>query len=378
MSTFLHDKNNIIVIGHNGYDCHIDNNKINKIFNQKFAKNGVHIKAIDSSIFFCIILTKNNQLYTFGNYCDMFSNKSNDFSKLGTINENIKSIKCGTDTLAILENNGDLYVWGNNIYNKINKSLIEPTVNLNHNYIESQSLLMKNVKLVACGYGVMLILKNNGELFGLMENKSEKLLMMDKEINFICGGSGHFLILKNNGDLFCWRPFLNNSFKIIMKNSEIKQICCGKYHSLILTNSGELFVFGDNLQYQLSLNEQTDTWIPILLMVDIDIDFVDAGYDHSVIVKNNGDVFVFGNNARGCLIANNKDICIKVPTLLMTNPNIKSLTNPRKWKCENHKSFPLNFRLGIWTFLLCMKRNQVNTGLKIPKFVLFEIIKFTV
>jgi hypothetical protein len=40
-----------------------------------------------------------------------------------------------------------------------------------------------------------------------------------------------------------------------------------------------------------------------------------------------------------------------------------------------HYSCSISFKEAVYTFLLCMKRNQRQTGLKIPKFVLFEIIK---
>jgi hypothetical protein len=47
----------------------------------------------------------------------------------------------------------------------------------------------------------------------------------------------------------------------------------------------------------------------------------------------------------------------------------------QKWSPEIHSECSKSFKQTIQTFLLCMKCNQNKTKLKIPKFVLFEIIK---
>ena len=67
---------------------------------------------------------------------------------------------------------------------------------------------------------------------------------------------------------------------------------------------------------------------------------------------------------------------INSPTLLMSDVKQLQGTRPNiKWSPENHGKFSKQFKNGILYFLLVHKRNQINTGLKIPKFVLFEIFK---
>ena len=51
---------------------------------------------------------------------------------------------------------------------------------------------------------------------------------------------------------------------------------------------------------------------------------------------------------------------------------------PLIWSPENHKFFPNDFKKRIETFYLSLKKIQFKTGIKIPKFVIFEIIKFTI
>ena len=100
-----------------------------------------------------------------------------------------------------------------------------------------------------------------------------------------------------------------------------------------------------------------------------------CGYYHTVILQADNDVLVFGDNKSGQLgLGHNEDV--HEPTLLMNN--VKKLQGNRpitKWSPENHSRFSQTFRNSILYFLLVHKRNQINTALKIPKFVLFEIFK---
>ena len=48
---------------------------------------------------------------------------------------------------------------------------------------------------------------------------------------------------------------------------------------------------------------------------------------------------------------------------------------PNEWNPNNHKFYSKQFKIEIETFLKCLKRNHQKTGIKIPKFVIFEIIK---
>ena len=100
-----------------------------------------------------------------------------------------------------------------------------------------------------------------------------------------------------------------------------------------------------------------------------------CGYYHTMILQENGNVLIFGANNHGQLgLGHDNDI--NTPTLVMSN--IKQLSGYfpiNKWNSENHYRFSATFRNRIYYFLLVHKRNQINTGLKIPKFVLFEIFK---
>ena len=282
--------------------------------------------------------------------------------------------------------NGELFVFGKTIHGNENK----PT------------LLMKDphIKLISCGYSFQMILKNNGELLIFGNNHfgervdfdahvtTPTVLMIDPNIKSISCGYKNILILKNNGDLYVCGVndygqlglgHTNSVCKLtlLMHDPEIKLIRSGYHHSMVLKNNGDLLVFSDNEYGQLGLENNKDKMIiPTLLMNDKNITNILCGVHHSMILKNNGELYVCGDNKYGQLGLGHKENVFK-PTLLMTNKTIKFYNSmPTQWTSENHKNCAPSFKQRIIAFVLFLKRNQMKTGLKIPKFVLFEIIKF--
>jgi hypothetical protein len=87
-------------------------------------------------------------------------------------------------------------------------------------------------------------------------------------------------------------------------------------------------------------------------------------------------MYVFGLNDDGQLgLGHYKNQ--NVPQLLMSNVSLISNATKKheRWDPQRHQFYGELFRQRILTFLLAHKRNQIRTSLRIPKFVLFEIIK---
>ena len=96
---------------------------------------------------------------------------------------------------------------------------------------------------------------------------------------------------------------------------------------------------------------------------------------HNIIISNHN-VYVFGYNKYGQLgLGHNENQ--NVPQLLMGNISLiaNTIKKRKQWNHQRHQFYGPLFRQRILTFLLAHKRNQILTGLRIPKFVLFEIIK---
>jgi len=52
-------------------------------------------------------------------------------------------------------------------------------------------------------------------------------------------------------------------------------------------------------------------------------------------------------------------------------------SSQRMVSSKKHSYFPENFKKRILCFVLCLKRIQQETLLKLPKYLIFEIIKFS-
>lgn len=157
----------------------------------------------------------------------------------------------------------------------------------------------------------------------------------------------------------------------------IETICCGFNHTLILKSDGELIGFGINSEGQLGTGNKQHQYKPVFILKDPKIKQVSSSVSSSMILKEDEEVWVWGKNDCGKLGTGNKEDQHK-PVLMMKNENIFSINGGRRvliWSPEDHKYFSSSFQQRILLFLLFLKRNQSQTGLKIPKPVIHEIIK---
>ena len=417
MSSFILSGNELLVFGINNYgqlglgDTKNRNNSVSLMEDPEIKS----ISCKDHSM----ILKNNGELWVFGNnnygQLGLGDTKNRTEPVLLMTDPEIKLIDCNGEHSMILKNSGELFIFGDNSYCKLGLDNDEDNIII-------PTLLMKdkNIKSIHSGENHFLILKNNGEVwvFGSNQNGQlgfsnffneigkPKLLMTDPKIKLICCGLYCTMIYKNNGELIgigdnnygelCIKTVgvSGNIYEpvLLMTDLEIKSIACGYNHSMILKNNGELYVYGSNFFGQLGLEDTKEKNELKLLMKDPEIKSIYCDAWYSMILKNNGDLFVFGDNSHNqlgicfskCKLKQDewgKYLYLDKPTLLMNDKNISIIntgTRQINWTHQQHKYFSLEFQQRIHTFLLFLKRNQMKTGLKIPKFVLFEIIKYVI
>lgn len=205
----------------------------------------------------------------------------NTFTKIESVPKNIKKIAMGGVCTYILTTTGELYVCGNN-YNgnlglgdTVNRNIYVKVTNCPNNIVDVFTysggvfILTDNLELYGCGY-------NNGGMLGLGDNISRsiftKLPWFTSDYKKITiDGYGSLLFLKNNGELWALG---NNDFgqlgvgeygtgrnvltKISGLNgcpSDIKDCFSGYRNSFILTYSGELWGAGENWSGPLGLGD---------------------------------------------------------------------------------------------------------------------------
>jgi len=287
----------------------------------------------------------------------------------------------------------DVLVFGANDYGQLG---------LGHNKNQNKpQLLMRGeeIRQITCGSHHTVILKANDDILvfgannygqlGLGHNKDQnkpQLLMHGEEISQIACGGYHTIILKANHDVLVFGNNDNgqlglghhrkqNKPQLLMRGEKIRQIACGGLHTIISKANHDVVVFGNNESGQLGLGHYRNQNKPQLLMQGEEINQIACGKNNTIILKANHDVLVFGHNVTGRLGLGHYQNQNKPQLLSVKGTLLSGILIYSEWSPEHHSVFLPHFQKSIYTFLLAHKRLSLRTGLKIPKFVLFEIFK---
>ena len=228
-----------------------------------------------------------------------------------------------SDNSLILKNDGTLWSCG---WNSNGQLGLGDTAN---RYTFTQATTnTNNIKQVSCGYNQIIILKDDGTLWGCGQNNCGQLGLGDTtdrytftqittnadDIKEIYCGANHTLILENDGTLWgCGQNTYGQlglgdttdryTFTQITTNADnIKSVCCGNEHTFILKNDGTLWGTGYNGDSRLGLGDtiSRNTFTQITTNVD-DIKKIYCGGYHTFILKNDGTLWGCGQNTHGQL-----------------------------------------------------------------------------
>jgi len=363
----------------------------------QIACGGMHLVIIEDSIF-------GSKLHVWGQLNSkkyVFDDKIKMRKSIFLITGKIKQVTCNWKSSVFLRDNGDVFTIKYSIFHSY-----EQYLNKEHYWSDDNAnkpvLLMNdpNIKKIVSGTGHTFILKYNGDLWGFGDNHKHQLFNNDKQKVHVlkmimkdvdqiyCGGS-FSLVLKDNKLMMLGNIYTDNEKELLLNHpiisninhlSDIKQISCGTHHVMILKNNGELIGYGDNNCGQLGLNEKQYLILPTLLMTNRNIISISCYQNNSMIYFDNGELLGFGYEFHHqSLLKSEWEVTNS--TLIIKNNNmhiIKSESFERVWSHETHKTFPNTFKQKILLFVVHLKRNYVKTKIKIPKFVLFEIIKLTI
>ena len=278
------------------------------------------VKKIYSGWEYNIIITNNNEIYSFGNnnmfQCGIpFSQNYKQDNKIienpqnvSLYNGNIKgiSVACGNEHTLILDENHNVYSFGNNE---------DGVLGVENNNLKSYNLIKVNfgdyngkIKDIAAGTVHNIALTNDGKIFswgsaqGGQLGLSENYLTQKNLINFsistptlvsinnnigeqtkitkISCGEAHTIVLNSKKEVYSWGfgsngqlglGFCEDSFELgtglsksriftpkkinALQNKKISDIQCGKTFSMFLDSNGGLYACGVNDLYQLGIPE---------------------------------------------------------------------------------------------------------------------------
>eukprot|EP01091_Cochliopodium_minus_P014006 TRINITY_DN4661_c2_g1_i2.p1 TRINITY_DN4661_c2_g1~~TRINITY_DN4661_c2_g1_i2.p1 ORF type:complete len:210 (-),score=56.57 TRINITY_DN4661_c2_g1_i2:9-638(-) len=194
------------------------------------------------------------------------------------------STSCFSDHNIFLKENGDVYSFGSNEYGQCGTG--------NTNDVKTPTIIMNNPKIesIVLGQHNSFYLENDGNLYGCGNN--------------FFGNLG----IKNK---------INSTFTFI--SSHVTQICSSSQFTFIQKDDGKIYWSGNWDEINIESDGFTE------LNIDNVISF-SCGHNYALFLKKNGQVWVMGNNNYGQCGFEQKVSFVEVPSLLLTDPNIFSIS----------------------------------------------------
>ena len=235
----------------------------------------------------------------------------------------IKSIALGSSHSVCLDQDGNVYTFGDNFEGALGIGIDKDTL---RQTFKPQKVNLPPCKDVSCGYDFTICVSVIGELYSFGENKKGQLGLghNDENYNFPqkieylndaefveCGYSFVFCKTLNN-QLFSWGSNSNGELGLghsdekhlpmecslpLLLNEIIVDIKCGGDHTLILTSRKEVYSCGKNYYGQLGLNLTTYS-SPLFTKIEnlSEIIRIECAKFHSMCIDVNNDFYIFGNN----------------------------------------------------------------------------------
>jgi len=191
----------------------------------------------------------------------------------------IKSVSAGGEHSLALDENGQLYAWGNNRDD-------QATV----------PALLKGVKVVAvsAGAGQSLALDEKGRVHAWGRNTTDQGVVPESlksvKVAAVSAGLFHNVALDEKGRVYTWGNTAHATVPAPLKDVNVVAVSAGWAHSLALDEKGRLYAWGNDNNGQAT--------VPAPLK-DVKVVAVSAGLLHSLALDENGRVHAWGNDNNG-------------------------------------------------------------------------------
>jgi alpha-tubulin suppressor-like RCC1 family protein len=195
--------------------------------------------------------------------------------------ENIIDISAGTDHSIALQDDGTIWVWGENADGQLGNGGTTDKIT------PIKVTGITNVIEISAGWGYTHIVKSDGSIWSWGSGSSGELGIGTTTQSSIpvqvkgVGGTG----------------FLGN----------IIDVSTGEQHILALKNDGTVYSWGSGGSGRLGNNASTNRNTPVKVVNEtntgdlLNIQKISAGYNHSMALAQDGSLYVWGNNDAGQL-----------------------------------------------------------------------------
>ena len=273
----------------------------------------------------------------------------------------INSMALGGRNSMILTTEGQVLTCGSNIFNllatnsKIQNNEVYQKIFKPIKFFEENN---EKIKEIAIAEFHSLALNEKGEIYGWGGNLFNKLghtnglcglpakIFIKRKIVAIACGDYHSCALSENGVLYTWggggesynkgqcgqgsKKDVENPKKVeffTKKGLHIIKVACGGYHTIAMDENNELYGFGKGIFGQCGYGQPEDTVYPQKIIFNdknlnkiIDIK---CGGEHSLFLSDTGRVYACGHGYFGQLgLGNNKNYKTPILVLSLSNKNI--------------------------------------------------------
>ena len=273
----------------------------------------------------------------------------------------INSVALGGRNSMIITLEGQVLVCGSNIFNLLatnskiqNNEIYQKTFKPIKFFEENK----EKIKEISIAEFHSLALNEKGEIYGWGGNLFNKLgqtnglcglpskIYIKRKISSIACGDYHSCALSENGVLYTWggggesynkgqcghgsKKDVESPKKVeffTKKGLHILKVSCGGYHTIVMDENNELYGFGKGIFGQCGYGQPEDTDIPRKIIFNDKnlnkITDIKCGGEHSLFLSDVGRVYACGHGYFGQLgLGNNKNV--KTPILVhsLSNKNI--------------------------------------------------------
>jgi alpha-tubulin suppressor-like RCC1 family protein len=363
------DKNSVYSWGSYG-TTFSDNNKIFDISSSGDI-DGKEIVKVSVGYAFTLALDKDGRIYSWGSgqlgYDDTADSRISpvDISESGDINgKKIIDISVGNFHSLALDEDNRVYVWGTGTYGKLGTGNYDSTVEPVDISESGEITSTTNIVSVSAGYNHSLALDDDGNVYtwgnnlrgqlgdGLdepeakdrtspynisIEQNVRNTPLAGKVIKQICAGGYHSLALDEDGKLYVWGNGIQgqlgdglkaqSSFPSEVDDNEkvITSIQAGEAHTMVLDKDGDVYAWGSNLRGQTGTNkfsggeEITPTKVPLISTIK----YISAEDFSSLAVDEDNRIYAWGENE--LLDGSESNKPVRLNNSILNNRNITEI-----------------------------------------------------
>ncbi len=298
-----------------------------------FKKNIIYFIALLNA--FSLTAQVTNNVYSWGRNRYGQLGTSDSINKLTPqrISNNFKFVSCGQDFSLAINQRGELFGCGLNIFGTCGDSL--------RDYYKSfkQIGTDTNWKFVSAGYAHALGINEKGELYGWGLNRYFALGLGPDSIDkvfypkrigdqsnwiYACAANNISFAINSRGELYSWGRdnnlgalgigvvLVQNKPMRVGKDSNWLKVCSNRIHTIAINTKGQLFSWGNNRCGILGLGNYINFNTPQRVISDSNFINISAGWEHALAIKSNGEIYGWGRNQYGQLGTGNKIDLLKV------------------------------------------------------------------